>query len=64
MERSPQELRSRLIVWVTDWARAQEQPASMGRDVATSRVKTRAALLPHSSVRRGDARLRREDAPC
>ena len=46
MERSPQELRSRLIAWVIDWARAQEQPASMGRGVATSRVKTRDALLP------------------
>jgi hypothetical protein len=47
MERSPQELRSRLIAWVTDWARAQEQPASasMGREVAMSRVKTRDALL-------------------
>jgi len=46
MERSPQELRSRLIVWVTDWARAQEQSVSMGREVATSRVKTRGALPP------------------
>jgi hypothetical protein len=40
MERSPPELRSRLIAWVKDWARAQEQPASMGRE----RVTTRDAL--------------------